>query len=100
MHRPRRLQIDQAERQPDQSCGNREDAEIVSELRIDPGVDRLRQEFAEGFRNLRLDPRMRLAEIVAARVKRTAQRANRAGIGGTRRHVLRLGKMFTKKTTA
>ena len=31
---------------------------------------------------------MRLAQVVAARVERTAQRADRAGIGRTRRHVL------------
>ena len=37
---------------------------------------------------------MRLAEIVAARVERTAQRADRSGIGGARRHVLGLERML------
>src|SRR4030088_3274561 len=37
---------------------------------------------------------MRLAEIVAGRVERTAQRANRAGISGTRCHVLGLERML------
>ena len=81
MNARRGLQIDQAERQPDQAGGDREHAEIVPELRIDPRVDRLRQQLAEGFRDLRLDSRMRLAQIVAAGVERTAQRADRAGIG-------------------
>ena len=73
VNRRRGLQIDQAERQSDQPGGNREHPEIMSELRIDPRIDRLRQQFAEGFGDLRLDPRMRLAEVVAARIKRTAQ---------------------------
>ena len=92
--RRRGLQIDQAERQPDQAGGNREHAEIMPELRIDPGIDRLRQQRAERLGDLRLDPRMRLAEVVAARVERTAQRADRPGIGRTGRHVLGLERML------
>jgi hypothetical protein len=42
----------------------------------------------KGFGDLRLNPRMRLAAIAAARVERTAQRADRSGIGRARRHVL------------
>ena len=48
--RCRGLQVDQAERQPDQPGGDREHAEIVPELRVDPGVDRLRQQLAERSR--------------------------------------------------
>src|ERR1700733_13081832 len=66
----------------------------MPELRIDPSVHRPWQQFAEGFGDLRLDSRMRLAEIVTARVKRAAQRANRSGIGRARRHVLGLERMF------
>ena len=89
-NRRRRLQVDQPERQPDQPRGHREHPEIMPELRVDPGVDRLRQHLAQRLRHLRADSRMRLAEIVTARVERTAQRADRAGIGGAGGHVLRL----------
>jgi len=42
---------------------------------------------------------MRLAEIMASCVERTAQRANRAGIGGTRRHILGLETNVRKYST-
>ncbi len=66
----------------------------MPELGVDPGVDRLRQQFAQRLRYLRADPRVRLAEIVAAGVKRTAERTDRAGIGGAGGHVLRLERML------
>src|SRR3989442_13954551 len=62
----------------------------MPKLRVDPGVDRLRQHLAQRLRHLRANSRMRLAEIVAARVERTAQRTDRAGIGGAGGHVLPL----------
>src|SRR5690349_3648587 len=66
----------------------------MAELRVDPGVDRPRQQLAERLRDLRLHPRMRLAEIVAAGIERAAQRADRAGIGRAGGGVLRLEMML------
>ncbi len=66
----------------------------MPELGIDPGVDRLRQHLAQRLRHLRANSRMRLAEVVAARVERTAQRADRPGIGGAGGHVLGLERML------
>src|SRR5258708_12965419 len=66
----------------------------MPKLRIDPGVDRFRDQFAQCFRDLRLDPRVWLAEIVTARIQRTAQRADRAGIGRAGGHVLGLERML------
>ena len=60
----------------------------------DPLIDRLRQDLAERLGELRLDPRMRLAEIVAAGVQRTAQGADRPRVSGAGGHVLRLERML------
>src|SRR6185312_14581716 len=68
----------------------------MPELGVDAGIDRLRHQFAERLRYLRLDPRMRLAEILAARVERTAERTDRAGIGRARGHVLRLESVLAE----
>ena len=90
----RGLKVNQAERQCDEARGDRKDAEIMAKLGVDPGVDRLRQQFAERFGNLCLNARVRLAEIVTARVKRTAQRADRSGIGRAAGHILRFERML------
>src|SRR3954469_19704589 len=66
----------------------------MSELRVDPVIDRLRQYLAQRLRHLRANARMRLAEIVAACVERAAQRADRAGISGAGGHVLGLERML------
>ena len=89
------LKVNQGERQPDQPRRQHKDTEIVPELRIDPRVDELWKHLAEGFGELRLHPRMRLAQVVAAGVERAAQRADRAGVGRAGGHVFRLERMFT-----
>src|SRR5690242_18701981 len=66
----------------------------MADLRIDAVINRLWQQLPQCLRYLRLDARMRLAEIVAARIERAAQRADRAGVGGTGGHVLWLERVL------
>ena len=68
-----RLQIDQPERQSNQTRGNRKYADIMPEMRIDQGIDRLWQPVAKRFHDVGLKPRMRLAEIVTACIERAAK---------------------------
>ncbi len=54
MHARRGLEIDQPEHQRDEAGGDDEHADIVAELRVDPLIDRLRQDLAERLGELRL----------------------------------------------
>jgi hypothetical protein len=66
----------------------------MAELGIDLCEDRFWQQFAERLGDLGLHPRVRLAEVMAARVERATERADRAGISRAGGGILGLEMML------
>ena len=75
------LEIDQQQDGADQRHEHGEQAEILHDARADARRQRGRQQRVDHCGRLRLQPRLRLAEVVAARIERAAQRADRPRIG-------------------
>ncbi len=92
--RRRHLEIDQPQCGADQHHEDGKQAEELDNARTDPGRQRFRQQGGGDAGRLRLQPRLRLAQVVAAGVERAAQRADRPRIGRAEGHVLGLEFVF------
>ena len=92
--RKTRLVGNHAEDDADQGDRDRGSNAVPAEARRKPGDHRLRQHLPGDGAHLRVEAGVRLAHVVAAAVERTAERADRRGIGGTPGHVLGLERML------
>ena len=79
--------VEQPEQQREQRHDGQHQQQVVAEAGIERGPPALRQQAAQRGRPLCGEAPIGLAQIVAARIERAAQRADRPLVGGAMRHV-------------
>ena len=84
------LRVEHREQATEQGHDHRHQQQVVAEAGLDVGPGAPRQERSQQAVPLHRETCMRLAEIVAARIERAAERADGAAVGGTMGEVVAL----------